>query len=72
MPTNGPVNTCCSRLATPRGVARTEDELVAALTTGIKPDQTPLGEAMPWQEFNAANNQTELRAIYAYLVSIAH
>ena len=48
----------------------TEDQFVATIRTGMRPDGRPLNNAdMPWQSF-AHMNDTELKALFAYLRSL--
>lgn len=47
-----------------------EADFVKAIRTGAKPDGTQLGEGMPWQEISAFADDTDLRAIYAFLKTL--
>ncbi len=47
----------------------TDDQIVAALTTGVTPDRRKLSPIMPWQEL-AALTPDDAKAIAAYLRSL--
>jgi hypothetical protein len=49
----------------------TEAEFLRAVTEGVRPDGTLLDpEAMPWESFGRYTDE-ELRALWAYLQSVA-
>ena len=48
----------------------TEDQIAAAITTGHRPDGTPLNPLMPWPSFAAGFTPDDVHAIAAYLKSI--
>jgi mono/diheme cytochrome c family protein len=45
----------------------TEEEFVTFFRTGQLPNGNPVGPEMPWQEYDKALSDDELKAIYAYL-----
>ena len=47
----------------------TDDQIIAAFTTGVRPDGRKLSPIMPWQEL-AALSADDARAIVAYLRSV--
>ena len=48
----------------------TEDQVATAITTGHRPDGTPLNPPMPWPSFAAGFTPDDVHAIAAYLKSI--
>jgi mono/diheme cytochrome c family protein len=55
---------------TPAGIGRwSEGDFITALRTGRRPGGTAIDPSMPWKEFGQMND-TELRALYAYLRSV--
>ncbi len=46
-----------------------EDDFKRALRTGRRPDGSPIDSIMPWKA-SAADDDDEIRAVYAYLKSV--
>lgn len=47
----------------------TDEQIITAIRSGVRPDGTPLRPPMPWQSFSVMSNK-DARAIVAYLRSI--
>ena len=54
------------------GVAQrwSEADFVKTIRTGVRPDNTPLSEGMPWKSISAFASDDDLRAIYAFLKTL--
>lgn len=54
------------------GVAQrwSEAEFIQTIRTGIRPDNVPLSEGMPWKAISAFASDDDLRAIYAFLKTL--
>jgi cytochrome c553 len=48
-----------------------EADFIKAMRTGTKPDGVAFSEEMPWQEINAFASDDDLKALYAYLKTLA-
>jgi len=54
------------------GVAQhwSEADFMKMIRTGIRPDNTPLSESMPWKDISAFASDDDLRAIFAFLKTL--